>query len=109
MIRAVADRIVVYNMHFGEQTTQSGIFISNDDGKTRGIHPRWAQVHSIGPSVDCEYTVGDWVLIEHGRWTRKFEGDLRMVDSECVLMFAYEKPSGVQLGSEYGNGEEVSV
>lgn len=109
MIRALSDRIVVTDMYFGEQKTQSGLVISNDDGKTRGIHPRWARVHDIGESVNCGFTVGDWILIEHGRWTRKFEGDYRMVDADCVLAYSHERPSGLQLGNEYGDGESVSV
>lgn len=109
MIKALADRIVVTDMHFGEQKTESGLVIANDDGKTRGIHPRWARVHDIGKSVECEFSVGDWILIEHGRWTRSFDEGYRMVDADCILAFSQEKPSGLQLGNEYGDGEAVTV
>ena len=44
------------------------------------------------------YKVGDWVLVEHGRWTRGVkidEGDgefeLRMVDAECILAYCRRK------------------
>jgi hypothetical protein len=28
-------------MHFGDQTTASGMIIKDDNGSTRGIYPRW--------------------------------------------------------------------
>ena len=112
--RAVSDRILVKNMYFGEQKTAGGIVITNDDGSTRGIYPRWAQVYDIGPAVEnIPYSVGDWILIEHGRWTRNFgisnktdgEIELRMVDSESVLAWSDKKPEGFNLGEEYGGSE----
>ena len=69
-VRAVGDRVLVTDMYFGEQTTKGGIILANDDGKTRGIYPRWGKVHSKGPLNKDPYDVGDWILIEHGRWTR---------------------------------------
>ena len=44
-------------MHFGEQVTQGGIILGNDDGKTRGIYPRWAKVFSKGPENKDEYSI----------------------------------------------------
>ena len=107
----IGNRVIVNNMYFGEQKTASGLIISNDDGKTRGIYPRWGQVHSKGPDNKDEYQVGDWVLIEHGRWTRGVkidEGDgeteLRMVEAESILAYSDEKPDGVSIGAEYADG-----
>ena len=108
-MRAISNRVIVTDMEFGEQKTQSGIVVTDDDGKTRGIHPRWAMVHDIGKDVECDYAIGDWVLIEHGRWTRKFEGDYRMIDSEAIIAYSKYRPSGLQLGNEYHNGELADV
>ena len=58
------DKILVHNMNFGEQVTTSGIVITSDDGKERGIYPRWAQVFAVGPEHKEEFNVGDWILIE---------------------------------------------
>ena len=66
----VKNRVLVRDMYFGEQKTASGLIINNDDGTTRGIYPRWGKVYAIGPTNEDEYKVGDWVLVEHGRWTR---------------------------------------
>ena len=55
----VGNRVFVEEMHFGEQTTKSGLIIMDDDGKTRGIYPRWSQVHAKGPENNDPYNVGD--------------------------------------------------
>lgn len=115
-IRAIQDRVIVKNMYFGEQTTKGGIILGSDDGKTRGIYPRWGQVHSKGPLNKDPYEVGDWILVEHGRWTRGVnidndgdEFEMRMVDTENILAYSDEKPDEVQFGQEYSNATEVTV
>ena len=114
--RAVSDRVLVTDMHFGEQVTKGGIILGNDDGKTRGIYPRWAKVYSKGPLNKDQYNVGQWILIEHGRWTRSMlleaeEGEIevRMVDADCVLAFSDEKPESVSIGAEYSDGQHATI
>ncbi len=92
-------------MHFGEQRSSGGIVILGDDGKDRGIYPRWGQVYAVGPDHNEEFNIGDWVLVEHGRWTRGIEFDpeegesttIRMIDNNCILMWAKEKPDAVNI------------
>ena len=111
-IAAVGNRVLVTDMHFGEQTTASGLILSSDDGKTRGIYPRWAKVHRKGPKNNDPYEVGEWILIEHGRWTRGVkletetdgEIEVRMVEAESVLAYSNEKPADVHIGAEYTDG-----
>lgn len=114
-LRPIGNRVIVKNMYFGEQKTSGGLIITSDDGKTRGIYPRWGQVHSKGPDNNDEYNVDDWVLVEHGRWTRGIKIDegngdieLRMVEAESILMYSSEKPNGVTIGKEYSDGESAS-
>ena len=114
-LRAIGNRVLVSEMYFGEQKTAGGLIIKDDDGTTRGIYPRWAKVYDKGPDNTDEYKVGDWILIEHGRWTRgiKLENngdkEVRMVETESVLAYSNEKPSGVQIGSEYADGSHATV
>lgn len=115
-LKPIGNRVLVTNMHFGEQRTRGGLIISNDDGQTRGIYPRWGQVHAKGPENKDSYNIGDWVLIEHGRWTRSIkidEGDgeqeIRMVEAESILAVSDEKPNDVQLGAEYADGEHATI
>lgn len=101
-IRAIRDHVIVEDMYFGEQKTNAGIIILDDDGKDFGIKPRWAKVHAIGPEQE-DVKVGDYVLIEHGRWTRGIEMEredgtkftIRRVDNGCILMSSEEKPKDV--------------
>lgn len=94
--------VLVSDMYFEMERTKSGIFIPSDNGKTSGIHPRWAKVWSTGPDQQ-DVKVGDWVLIEHGRWTRTVEVEqedgstieVRMVDVNAIMIVADEKPQDV--------------
>jgi hypothetical protein len=115
--RAIGNRVLVSDMHFGEQKTNSGIILKSDDGKAHGIYSRWGKVYSKGPKNTDPYNVGDWILVEHGRWTRSFDMELsddnivtvRMIEAESILAWSDEKPSGVQLGNEYSDGQGVDI
>jgi len=115
-LRPVKNRVIVSDMYFGEQRTKGGIIIADDDGKTRGIYPRWGRVHAKGPENTEPYDVGDWILVEHGRWTRSVkidegqgEKELRMVEAESVLGWSKTKPDDVQIGAEYADGETATI
>lgn len=115
-LKPVGNRVIVSDMYFGEQKTKSGLILRDDDGSTRGIYPRWGRVHSKGPTNTDPYEVGDWILVEHGRWTRGIvidEGngkiELRMIETESILMYSDERPSGIQIGNEYKDGEGYTV
>lgn len=106
-LHPIHNRVIVSDMYFGEQKTRGGLIITDDNGKTRGIYPRWGKVYAKGPENTDDYQVGDWVLVEHGRWTRGIDLDdgveektLRMVEAESILMYSTEKPDGVQIGIE---------
>jgi co-chaperonin GroES (HSP10) len=113
----IGNRVLVSDMYFGEQRTKSGLIITEDDGKTRGIYPRWGRVYAKGPDNNDDYSIGDWILVEHGRWTRSVkletptEGaiEVRMVESESVLAYSDVKPEGVVIGKEYGDGESATI
>jgi hypothetical protein len=90
-------------MGFEEQTTASVIVIQSDDGKSHGVKPRWARVWAIGPE-QTEVKLGEWIYIEHGRWTRgvKVEENgeeivIRRVDTDAILLQADEKPNDVYI------------
>ena len=70
--KPLRDGILVRNMEFGEQRTESGLIIASDDGKTSGIHPRWGEVIAVG-NEQQDVQVGQFVLVSHGRWSRGFE------------------------------------
>jgi co-chaperonin GroES (HSP10) len=102
-LKPLHDKVFVSDMEFGEQQTASGIFIPSDNAKSSGVHPRWGRVFAIGPDQE-HVKVGEWVLVEHGRWTRTVEYqntdgsviEVRMVDNDAILLAADEKPSDVE-------------
>lgn len=99
-LRPLRNKVLVSNMNFGEEKTKGGIILNSDDGKGSGIHPRWAQVYAVGPEQK-DVHVGQWILLEHGRWSRgtKHERDngeiveIRLADTEAILLASDEPPS----------------
>ena len=103
----IKNRVIVSDMHFGEQIRKSGLILTGDNGTTRGIYPRWCKVHAKGPENTDDYTVGDWILVEHGRWTRGVDVDegngeatLRMVEAESIMGWSKEPPTDTQMAVE---------
>ncbi len=68
-MQAYPGKVIVHEMERGEQRSNSGIILGNDEARTAGIRARWAKIYALGDDID-ELQVGDWILIEHGRWTR---------------------------------------
>ena len=99
-ITPIHDRVLVTDMEFGEQKTAGGIIIPGDDGQARGIHPRWCRVLAKGHEINDDYEVGDWILVEHGRWTRGLKVEMaqegkitvRAVEAQSVLGVSKTKP-----------------
>lgn len=98
-IRAIHEDIIVEGMNFGMRTTSSGLVLASDDGKDGGIRPRWAKVHAVGPKQN-DVNVGEWVLIEHGRWTRSW----KMFDGESTVELWKADPEKI-LATWTGEGE----
>ena len=103
----IKNRVIVSDMNFGEQVTKGGLILTGDDGTTRGIYPRWCKVHAKGPENNDDYEVGDWILVEHGRWTRGIDVDegageatLRMVEAESIMGWSKDKPEDASIGEE---------
>ena len=97
-IHPLNDSVIVADMIFDERFTNSGIVLLNDNGKSTGIRPRWGQVYAVGPEQH-EVTVGQWVCVAHGRWTRGIEVEdetgkqtLRRVDPKDIMLVSDEQP-----------------
>ena len=98
-VEPLGKRVLVEGMQFGETKTKGGLILIDDDGETRGIHPRWAKVYAIGKRQE-DVKVGEWILISHGRWSRAFilvdnknvEREIRMIDEDDILMMSDDEP-----------------
>jgi co-chaperonin GroES (HSP10) len=115
-VRALSKDILVVDMEMGDMTTSSGIVIQSDNGKAHGVKPRWAKVYKVGSEVDIDVKVGQWVLIEHGRWTRKIniddgEGvkDFQKVEIKSIMAVADERPNDFYIGQEFSNGSSMTI
>lgn len=98
-IRALRDDVIVSDMDFGELTLKSGIVLRSDNGQAHGVKPRWGKVYKVGPEQK-DVTVGQWVLVEHGRWTRKLKIDdgegvkeIQKVEVKAILAVSDEPPT----------------
>lgn len=97
-IRAINDDVIITDMDFGEIKTKSGIVLRSDDGKSHGVKPRWGKVYKVGPR-QTEIKEGQWILVEHGRWTRKVkindgagEKSIQKVEVKSILAVSDDQP-----------------
>lgn len=97
-LHPLGKNVIVRDMNFEGRKLNSGIILLGDDAKTTGIRPRWARVYAVGPE-QTDVTPGQWVMIEHGRWSRglqvEVEGEqfiIRRVDPECIIFVSDQEP-----------------
>jgi co-chaperonin GroES (HSP10) len=93
-IKALQDNVLVADMEFDTRITQGGIIIPNDNGTSLGIRPRWGRVYAVGPK-QTDVTVGQWIMVAHGRWTRGIDIEdgtndhkrtIRKIDPKDILL-----------------------
>ena len=108
-IKPLKKRVLVSDMHFGETKTKGGIILTDDDGSEGGIHPRWGKVYAIGDQQE-DVTVGQWVMVSHGRWSRGFkikkdgvELEVRMIDENDILLVSEDEPDQNRMQAGYVN------
>ena len=101
----IRDNILVTDMNFDARVSAGGIVLPSDDGKSEGVRHRWARVWAIGPQQQ-DVKVGEWILLEHGRWTRGITvvdetGDeivIRRADINAILMVTDDNPGDNTFG-----------
>lgn len=92
-LNPLGNNIILINLDHGERKTASGIIILDDsttDAGERGIKPRWAEVYAVGPEQK-DVNVGQWVLMDHGRWSIGQTLDL----GETEIKFWLGDPNGI--------------
>jgi co-chaperonin GroES (HSP10) len=95
-IKAMPGKVLVTDLERGSRLI-NGIIIPDDNGKSEGIRPRWGRVYSIGEGID-EISVGQWILVENGRWTRMLK--IREDDGTYIQVWGVEWPKSVMLVSD---------
>lgn len=91
----ISDHVIVVDIESEGERVINGIILSDEQGTNRGIRPRWARVHSVGPNQE-DINPGDWVFIAHARWTRGIKLNdgvvYRKADIDGLLLVSDEKP-----------------
>jgi co-chaperonin GroES (HSP10) len=97
-LRPLDNTVIVEEMEFSGRQLSSGIVLLNDNGTTAGIRPRWGKIYAVGPN-QRDVTVGQWICVAHGRWTRGVEIEdnngprtIRKVDTKDILLVSNEQP-----------------
>lgn len=105
-IKPLNNNILVTDMNFDERKSAGGIVLLSDDGKSEGVRHRWGRVWAIGPEQK-DVEVGQWILLEHGRWSRGVTVELedgtevvmRRADPNAILMVTDENPGDNTFGA----------
>jgi co-chaperonin GroES (HSP10) len=104
IIRPLHDRILAELTGLDTRVTASGIIVAGENGKDRGIRPRWAKVVLVGEGIDW-VKPGQYILVAHGRWSRQFECEhngekLKLVhlDNKECLVVSDELPDDNYIG-----------
>ncbi len=103
-IHALHDHVLVRDMKFEERTSSGGIVLVSDNMKSAGICPRWAQVYAVGPK-QYEVKPGEWVLVEHGRWTRGHK--VKLTDSGEVITMRRIDPQSILAVSDVEHADDT--
>lgn len=106
--KPIGKHIIVADMEFKERISYGGIILPNDDMKSQGIRPRWAQVYALGPDHnDDEIKIGSYICVSHGRWTRGIDIEdetgkhtLRRVDPDDILLVSDEPVKDYTIGDK---------
>ncbi len=99
-IKALRSKLLATDIERGESTSRGGIVLLDDNATAEGAYARWMQVYSKGTEVTDDIQEGDWIFVEHGRWTRVMrvrmddnsELELWGIDPDSVLLVSNERP-----------------
>jgi co-chaperonin GroES (HSP10) len=113
-IKPLRDSVIITEMDFSGRQLASGVILLGDDGKTDGIRPRWAKVYAVGPE-QSDVSVGQWVLVEHGRWSRGLkivkDGEeivIRRADPQAIIFVSNDRPESIDTISTAVHAERKS-
>lgn len=100
------DKVFVTDLHRGLMLTNGGVILPDDNMTNHGVHSRWAKIYSIGPEVK-NITPGEWVLIEHGRWSPRLR--ITLDDGSPLDLWMIEYPKAVLVVSDTDPREEKAI
>lgn len=95
-LRALKGKVLVTDLERGSRVI-GGIIVPDDNGKSAGIRPRWGRVYAVGSDIE-DIKVGQWILMENGRWTRMLK--VKEDDGTETQVWGVEWPQSAMLVSD---------
>jgi co-chaperonin GroES (HSP10) len=103
--RPLRDQVFVADLESGMTITHGGLIIPDDNRTNRGIRNRWARVYAVGPDVE-DIQVGEWVLIEHGRWTNGIDFE---ENGKAMKLWRIDWPDAVILAGDENPSDRTTM
>ena len=99
-LKPLPGRLYCKALETGLRTSAGGIVLTDDNSATSGaggVRPRWFQVVNVNIDTNLDdIKIGDYVLVEHGRWSRRFSGtdidNYSIVEEKAVLLVSEDAP-----------------
>ena len=99
-LRPLPGKLFCVSLEIGLRTSAGGIVLTDDNkmsAGSSGVRPRWFQVVNVNVDTNSEdIKIGDYVLVEHGRWSYRFSGtdidDYSIVEEKAVMMVSEDPP-----------------
>lgn len=89
--KILGEMVTKYEIH----KSKGGVFLTGDRADNHeAIKPRWFRILCIGKNVKIHAKVNDYVLVEHGRWSREFRVKLDNDGNICrdgKIPFAFHR------------------
>lgn len=79
----------------GGKTTEGGVIFVETNMTDGAIKPRWFVVTHVGPEQK-DVSVGDHVLVPHGRWSRGIDMDGSYHDEDKIFLIDHRDIMGKQ-------------
>ena len=99
-LKPLPGRLFCASLETGLRATDGGIVLPDDNkmssGST-GVRPRWFQVVNVNVDTNPDdIKIGNYVLVEHGRWSRRFSGkhynNYSIIEEKAVLLVTEDPP-----------------
>lgn len=88
-VRPLKGKVLADDIDRGDRIV-NGIILTDDNMRERGIRARWVKIHSCGEGVE-DIKPGDYVLVEHTRWT---VGMKIIINDEEIELRLIDYPNG---------------
>ena len=73
-----------------ESVTKAGVILLADNKTESGMKPRWFKALAVHPE-EKDVKEGDYVLVEHGRWSREYVKPNKDGTGEDVIIVVESK------------------